>query len=51
MSDTIRALPTTVRQEELVALERRFTGHDGDELMMSLKQHVIEHINRPQNDE
>ena len=38
-------------QEELKALERRFIGHDGDELMMGLKQIVIEHITRAQNDD
>lgn len=33
--------------EELEALEQRFVGHDDDELMMTLKQLVREHLTRP----
>ena len=51
ISDDGRPPSTTMLQEELDALERRFVGHDGDELMMSVKQLVIEHITRPENDE
>ena len=51
ISDDSRSSPPTMLQKELDALEHRFAGHDGDELMMSLKHLVTEHITRPQNDE
>lgn len=49
--DDGRPSPTTMLQEELEATERRFFGHDGDQLTMSLKQLVIEHITRSQTDD
>ena len=51
IADDRRPSPTSMLQEEIEALERRFVGHDDDELMMSLKRLVLEHITRPQNDE
>ena len=47
VSDDGRQTLLTTLEEELEALEQRFVGHDDDELMMSLKQLVRDHLTRP----
>ena len=51
VSDDGRQTSSTMLEEELEALEQRFVGHDDDELMMSLKQLVRDHITRPSQTE